>query len=209
MKNKVNYLLSIAALLMLTIVAAQAQTTATTAIAGSPYESDDYVAGEIHFGTTKRAAPIRYNIYQDVMEYKQNNQPLVVDPSEKIGKVKVGATTYVVEKFEFKGKTKFGFLALVDTGKVTLYSKKVVTYLDIRKGGALDGGDLPAHFTRVPDMYYYKIGDGEVQKLESIKSLIATLPEKKDELTAYAKKEKVSLRKEETLKQFLKYYNSL
>jgi hypothetical protein len=39
--------------------------------------------------------------------------------------------------------------------------------------------------------------------------MIASFPEKQKELTLFAKKEKISARKEKTLIQLVQYYNSL
>ena len=79
------------------------------------------LTGEIFFGTTGRSTvPLRYNVYQDLMEYQQNGKALVLDPSPKIKSVRLGESTYIVDKFEFDGKTKFGFFNLLDSGKVTL-----------------------------------------------------------------------------------------
>jgi len=216
MKNKFTVLIGVVS--MFTIVTGHAQVSPTVPVVsapanskidGTPYLDEKFADGEITLGDKIRKVPVRYNIFQDLMEYKQNGQPLVLDPTPAIGKVRFGDNTFVVQKFEFKGKTKFGFLTLLDSGKVMLFSKKGVIYLEGRKGGALDGTDLPARYSKIPDVFYYKIGDGDLHEIESIKSMIASFPEKQEELTLYAKKEKVSHKKEKTLVQFVQYYNSL
>ena len=143
------------------------------------------------------------------MEYQQNGKALVLDPSTKIKRVRLGESTYIVEKFEFDGKTKYGFLNLLDSGKVTLVAKKVVKYQEPIKGRALDGGDVPAKFSKSSDAYYYRIGNGELQEVENIKDMIASFPDKQEELKQFAKKEKISPKKEEELVKLVRYYNSL
>jgi hypothetical protein len=215
MKTKFTVLIGV--VLMFTTATGHAQVSPTVSVVaptdskieGTPYLDEKFVEGEITLGDKVRKVPVRYNVFQDLIEYKQNGQPLVLDPSPAIHKVHFGDNTFVVQKFESKGKTKNGFLALLDSGKVMLFSKKGVIFLAAKKGGALDGTDLPARYTRTPDVFYYKIGDGELHEIESIKSMIASFPEKQEELTLYAKKEKISPRKEKTLVQFVQYYNSL
>jgi len=65
-----------------------------------------------------------------------------------------------------------------------------------------------ARFTRTPDVFYYKIGDGELHEIESIKSMIASFPERQEELTSMQKRKRYRT-KRETLVQFVQYYNSL
>jgi hypothetical protein len=207
MMSKIKFLTGIVWMSASTIASAQGSATATAVIKGTPYLDEAYAQGEIFYANTSRTVPVRYNAFLDLMEYKQNGQPMVLDPNATVKKVHFGTTTFVVQKFEFKGKAKYGYLVLLDSGKVMLFSKKIITYRDGLKGRALDGTDLPPQYTRSPDVFYYKIGDGELQEVESIKSMIASFPDKRDELTQFAKKEKISPRKENELIQLVQYYN--
>jgi hypothetical protein len=102
-----------------------------------------------------------------------------------------------------------GYFALLDTGKIALYSKKGVKFVPARKGAAMDGSDQPAEFRRTPDTFYFKIGDGNLQEIRNMKSFVAALPDKQDEMTQYIKKEKISARNEQEIRQLIKYYNEL
>jgi hypothetical protein len=203
MMSKSISLMGIVWLFAYTVAYAQAT------VHGTPYMDDAFVQGEIYYGNTIHKVPVRYNIFQDLMEYKENGQTLLLDANTSIKKVHFGTNMFVVEKFEFKRKTKYGFLALLDSGKVMLFSKKVVNYLGAQKGRALDGGDEPARYTRSADVFYYKVGDGDVLEVGNVKSMIASFPGKQEELTLFAKKEKISARREEELIQLVQYYNSL
>jgi len=197
------------AVCLFAITAANAQTTASTVIKGSPYMDDTFTDGAIHYASKVHAAPVRYNIFQDVVEYQQAGKPLVLDANETIKKVNIGEITLIPMKYENNGKSKFAYFQLLDSGKVTLYSKKKIILLQPKKGGALDGSDQPAEYKRSGDTFYFKTSDGALQEIESIKSMIATLPDKQEELTVFAKKEKISPRKEKEIIQFVKYYNSI
>lgn len=182
---------------------------AAPTIAGSPYVDDSYVDGTIHFANRHQKVPVRYNAFQDLIEYQQNGQRLVLDANPAIRKVDMGQSVIVVQKFEYKGKPKVGYLTVIDSGKATLFAKQTVIYLDAKKGGNLDGSDQPAQYKRNPDIFYFRIGDGTVEEVGNLKSLIAAFPDKQDELTAYAKKEKISVKKQKELEQLFRYYNSL
>jgi hypothetical protein len=192
-------------------VASRTSSTGTTApeIKGSPFLDDNFVQGEVYVGSKRTAVPVRYNIFQDWIEYQQAGQTLVLEPSKTIQKVRIGDKTLVCEKLDFNGKSKYGYLTLVDTGKVTLLSKKVVKYIPVRKQGALDGSDEPAKYDRGPDVYFYRIGEGPLQEIDNLKSLIASFPDKQEEMKQYAKKEKISVKKEGELIQLMRYYSTL
>ncbi|HMG91977.1 MAG TPA: hypothetical protein VK589_18100 [Chryseolinea sp.] len=209
MMNKLKFILGMVTMLF-TISIASAQVTASNGeeIAGSPYMDDKYKEGMIYYGDKNYKAPIRYNAYQDLIEYQQNGKALTLDANQSIKKVIVGDEVFV--PLTPAGNTKKpGYFALLDSGKLNLYSKKRIVYMPFKKQGKLDGSDQPAEFKKSPDIFYFQLGDGQLQEVDNMKSLIASLPDKQDELTQYVKKEKISPKKEKDLLQFVKYYNSL
>ncbi len=203
MKTKIFFLIAI---FYSTLSMAQRPVPAN--IEGSPYLDDKYSNGVIDFGNSRQQVPVRYNVYQELMEYKLNGQLLLLDPSTSIKKVNLNSNTYVVDKVNQKD-SKYSYLTVLDSGKATLLSKQVVVALEAKKGGALDGTDLPARYKRMPDVYLIKIGNAAPVKIESIKAMIELFPDKQEELTQFAKKEKISPRKESELIKFVKYYNSI
>jgi hypothetical protein len=184
-------------------------TTADATIKGTPYLKEAYEEGLIVYANNTIKVPARYNVFKDLMEYQQSGRALVLDPNVSIKKVQLHNATFVVDKYVADGKTKLGYFALLDSGKVTLYAKKSVSYLAPQKGRALDGGDQPAEFKKIADTFYYKIGNNTLQEVKNVKTMIASFPDKQDELTTFVKKEKISPRNEEELIQLVKYYNSL
>jgi hypothetical protein len=202
---------------LLSVVAAMLPVTASFAqakvipdnVKGTPYLEETYTNAEIAFANNTRTVPVRYNVYRDLMEYQQNGQALVLDPTTTIKRVSLGTETFVVEKYDADGKVVPGYFALLDTGKIALYSKKGVKFVPARKGAAMDGSDQPAEFRRTPDTFYFKIGDGNLQEIRNMKSFVAALPDKQDEMTQYIKKEKISARNEQEIRQLIKYYNEL
>ena len=193
---------------MFTIAIASAQTSTAT-VNGSPYLDEKYVEGTIYYANKTLAAPIRYNAYQDLIEYKNGAQALVLDPSTTINKVCFGNSTFVPLQAEGNSKGKLGYFMLLDSGKAALYARKKIIYQAAKKGGALDGSDLPAQFKPSPDAFYIKLGDDELQQVGNMKSMIASFPDKQEELIQFAKKEKISPRKEKDIAAFIKYYNAM
>jgi hypothetical protein len=206
MMNKIRSVTGV--LLICTITLSHAQVADAT-IKGSPYLNETFEEGVIILANNNFKVPARYNVYKDEMEYKQNGRALILDPAASVKKIQLHDATFVVQKYMADGKSKLGYFTLLDSGKVMLYAKKAVSYLPAKKGAALDGSDRPAEYKKVPDTFYYKIGDNGLVEVKNIKSMIGDFPDKQEELAAFAKKEKISPRKEDEMVQFVKYYNSL
>jgi len=116
---------------------------------GTPYLNDTFANGEVYFDKNKRTVvQARYNMYDDLVEYQQNNQTLVLDPDERIKKVKIDEHTFIVDKYLYKGKIKHGYFTLLDSGKVTLLSKKVCTFKEQQAAKALESRATPAKYVR-------------------------------------------------------------
>ena len=179
-------------------------------VVGTPYLNEEFARGEIFFDKGMRnAVPIRYNIYKDWIEYQQNNQTYILDPDVRIKQVKFDESVFVVEPYPSKGKTRLGYFKVLDSGKVTLLAKQVVLYKEYQQAQALQSSSSPPKYTRAADQFYFKVGASKPKKVDNIKSMIASFPDKQDLLMDYAKKEKISARREEELRRLFAYYYSL
>ncbi|MBA4056281.1 MAG: hypothetical protein C0490_16320 [Marivirga sp.] len=131
-----------------------------------------------------------------------------MDPGPDIKKINLGDQVLVVEKYEVKGKSKSGYFALLDSGKVTLVAKKVITFREAQPPKALEVAGKPAKYSKSADEYLYKIGDGPLTGVGSIKKLIESFPDKQEELSQFVSQEKISKNEKELIK-LVRYYNSL
>lgn len=179
-------------------------------VIGSPYLNETFTQGEVVFDKgIRNAFPLRYNIYKDWIEYQKNNQTYILDPDFRIKEVTFDENTFVVEEYPGKGKSRLGYFKLLDSGKVTLLSKQLVLYKEYQQAQALQSSASPPKYTRTADQFYFKVESGELHKIDNIKSMVASFPDKQDLLMAYAKKEKISAKKEEDLRRLFAYYYSL
>jgi len=74
-------------------------------IKGSPYAEDTYADGVIYYGDKTLSAPMRYNAFQDLIEFKQNGKAVVLDPSNTVERVVMGKSVIVPLKYEANGKS--------------------------------------------------------------------------------------------------------
>jgi hypothetical protein len=179
-------------------------------VEGSPYLNDSFISGEVHFEKgPPSAVPVRYNIYRDYMEYEQQGKVYVLDPSSRIKKVTINELVFLVEKYENKGKGTFGYFTLLDSGKVSLFTKQVVIFHEQKEPKALESGVTPAKYARAANAFYFKTHNGIITKIDNLKKFVSGLPDKQNEVMQFAKAEKLSTRKEDELKKLIQFYNSL
>lgn len=194
----------------ITLTTAFAQAAATQEpIKGSPYVNEKYVDGTIYYADKSMTAPLRYNAFQDVMEYQQSGKALILDAKQNITRILVGAETYIPHAYETDGKQKNGFFAVLDSGEMMLLCRKSIVYQAPLKGRALDGSDLPAQYKPAPDAFYYKVGNSPLKELVNIKTMLADLPENQSVMADYVKKERISVKKEKDVVMVVEHYNKL
>src|SRR6185436_13188480 len=123
MKNKFNFLMG--AVWLFTITTSYAQlpslmtnTAVSAGIEGTPYLDEKFVPAVIYHDNTLHKVRARYNIFRDVVEYMEGTVNMSLEPGPKITKVIIGANTFVVQKYESKKQTKYGYFTLLDSGKV-------------------------------------------------------------------------------------------
>jgi len=178
-------------------------------IEGSPYFDDAYSKGSVHSsGVNFSDKEMRYNVFYDRMEYKERGTVYAIDPDLTIKKIVLDTLTFVVDNYEVKGKMVPSYFLRLDSGSVTLMTKIRIIFKDRQQGKPIEG-NIPATYQRQPDFHYFKLGDGPLMKVRSIKKLIDGLPDRKQEMEKFARSEKISANKPEELTKFIQYYNSL
>ena len=178
-------------------------------IEGTPYLTDTYLKSHVysHKGNFSDI-DMRYNIFYERMEFKEKDLLYAIDPDSKIKKIVLGTQTFVVDNYELKGKMAPAYFLRLDSGRVTLMTKMRIIFKDRQQGKPIEG-DIPAKYSRLPDINYIKLGNGPLIKVRSIKKLIDELPDRKQEMEKFAKNEKISANKAEELTKFIQYFNSL
>jgi hypothetical protein len=98
---------------------------------------------------------------------------------------------------------------LLDSGKVSLMMKHVVSYREPQPPKPIETQGTPARHSELPDIFYFKIGNGEIKEIENLKKMVEEFPDKQNELNEFIKKEKISVRKRDEMINLIRYYNSL
>ena len=180
-------------------------------IEGSPYLNDEFINGTI-FTTSNYQfvdVPLRYNIYNDQIEFKTpTNEIQALGTPEIVKTVEFGDYKMVYIPYSNARKIRHGFFTVEEKGNVSLYSRLEIIYRKAEEPAAYKEAK-PAKFIKKSDSFYIRVGLEQAKKVDSKKELLAAFPDHKDEIAAFIKKNKVKTNKPEKLKELVRYYNSI
>ncbi len=177
---------------------------------GSPYLNDEFAEGTVYVGSaTYPDVLLRYNMYEDRIEFKVYESLYGFSPTKNIDSVRLGDRKFVVRTFKTKAKEGVGFLIALDSGKMQLFLRKSVYLKPKEEPKAMQYNMIPPTFKPRADVFYVSLGDAELIEVESIKKVVAILPDRREEVAAFAKAEKLSAGSEADLIKLSRYYNSL
>lgn len=180
-------------------------------IKGSPYLNDEFVNGSIY--TVQKLQyndiPLRYNIYNDDLEFKTPEDVVqALSTPDIVEKAVFGKTHLVYSPYLLSGKNKKGFFVVLEEGKLSLYAKPGILFREATAAGAYKEPE-PPKFVKKSDEYYLRFGSKQAEIIGSKKDLIAAFPDNRDKVKSFMSKNKIKTNKPETLKELVKYYNSL
>ena len=181
-------------------------------IEGSPYLNDKFIEGAV-FTTSKTkyvGVPLRYNIYNDQIEFKSGeNQVQALAAPEVIEKVEFGDYTMVYIPFVITKKIRRGFFVEMEKGeKAALYARPRIVFEKATKPAAYQEAE-PAKFDRKSDEYYIRIGMEPAQLISRRKDLEEVFPNHKKEVKSFIKENRVRPNKPERIEKLVEFYNSL
>jgi hypothetical protein len=180
-------------------------------IDGSPYLNREFEKGSIY--TVQRQQyneiPLRYNIYNDNLEFKTpDNEIMALAAPEIVEKAVLGNNVLTFSPYLVANKTKTGFFLILEEGKASLFAKPAVAFQNATEPAAYKDAE-PARFVKKADEYYIRIGSEQAVIISSKKDLIAAFPDNRDKIESFISKNKIKTNKPEGLKEVVKYYNSI
>jgi len=180
-------------------------------IDGSPYLNDDFIEGAV-FTTSKTqyvGVPLRYNIYNDQIEFQLGENPVqALAAPETVEMVQFGDFMFEYIPYANAKKIKRGFFIVEEKGNATLYSKPQVVFENAKKPAAYQDAK-PAQFIKRPDEYYIRVGKEPAMLMAKKKDLEEIFPDRKDEISGFIRKNKVKPKNPELLKELVQFYNAL
>jgi len=159
--------------------------------------------------TQYKDVPLRYNLYNDDLEFKNPaGEILALAQPEIVEYAVFGDNLLVYSNYLSGTKPKKGFLVLIEDGKAKLLSKVSVLYQEPTQPGAYQEAG-PAKFVRRADESFIRVGEEMALTVSNKKSVLEAFPDNRDKIEDFISKNKIKLNKLEGLAEVVKFYNSL
>ncbi|MBN2236061.1 MAG: hypothetical protein JW729_00790 [Bacteroidales bacterium] len=180
-------------------------------IEGSPYLRNEFQNGYVLTSTNIKYqdVPLRYNIYNDEIEFQMDDNVLALDNPDNYQEVAIGGDIFI--NCPIKGGSNNAssyFIRLNNQKKLVLLKRFGIEFLPAKSPqGYVDA--KPATFKKMPVSYYVKFEGKPAEEIGNLKSLLSLFGDKSTEMETYIKKEKLKLRNEEDLLKIISKYNLL
>ena len=178
--------------------------------AGSPYENDQFVWGDIFYRDQPpiHKVPIRYNIFEDRIEYFHNDRIMELLAYPLVDRVLIGNKVLVYLSSMAGSQGESGFFQLLEEGKVSVLAKWRVKFF-AAEGPKPMKDAKPPRFERRKNDYFVELADGSLVEVKSLKMLIRQLEGDPKVLSRYAKAQNLSVNKQEDLVELIRFVNGL
>jgi hypothetical protein len=167
---------------------------------GSPFLDPTYTEGAFKIKNTKYITPMRFNVYLDAFEVEQETYSMFIN-----GHI-VDTVYYNSSKFAYKKENnKLKAYEILSTApQAELLKKYKVSYSEGQIGIKGKRNSYPRYKSEKPEYYFAKTNEEKIQ-IKGIKNLASLFPEKKDDIKAFIKANKLKKKKERDLITLFNY----
>ncbi|NML69402.1 hypothetical protein HHL23_06290 [Chryseobacterium sp. RP-3-3] len=184
-------------------------TTKEYVIDGSPYTTGDKFNKVIIKGFSKDVQDLRYNAYEDEMEFKKGEELFYANKADNV-KIQFPELnkTYESLTYTYDGKTKSGYLVLLlDNPKFSLYKREKMELLKGEKSPNAYSKDANDYYAKEKDIYLIS-RDKKFSKFPKNTSEAAELFSiDKKELESFVKSNKINLNREPDMTKLVEFIN--
>jgi hypothetical protein len=183
-------------------------------ITGEPYIFENFEKGILILLTgDSLKTDIRYDIYADEIQLRDQNTLFALIHPERVKKILVENTTFIYSSYvnspEAEPSSDDSSYFLVNTdGKCVLLVKKNMRIQDAEPPKLYQDAK-PAKFIPTKDTYYIKLGDKNAIYVKNENALISVFEDKKAELQGFIKQNKLKTNNISDLEKIVTYYNGL
>ena len=172
-------------------------------VVGSPYLNEDFTRGMVYVGDEKPyAALMRYNAYQDEIQINGSSGITGLFKRDYIRAV-INGEKFIIAEYQRKSGTAQGYFVELNEGKTRLLKKYSKDYME----GETAVSSYP-RFEEEVDYYLLTEGKPAVEIRLRKKDVLETMKANAS-MEEYVKKNKLRLKDEAEIIQFLNHFNSI
>ncbi len=191
----------------------------SSSIKGTPYIKEAFSPGKISIDEESKVFNIRYDAYNDIMEFKNAKNETVVLKENVVNITVIYADgSKIYHSYEYQNleddndsNKKIGYFLVEDeTGKKPLLIKEKIVFMDVKFATSGYDKEKPAEYKRTKDEFYTLNDEGVAINLPRKKKDLAKIfPKHSKEITAFIKSNKIKTNKKEDLVKLINYINLL
>lgn len=176
---------------------------------GSPYLDTAFVAGEILMrnGSVFNAIPLRYNIYNDVIEFRKDGIAIELGRDFGYKSFNMDGRKFLLAMYSYGSYEAPGHLEILCEGNYTLLKRYRIDFQQTAPAGAYKESE-PASFISLKPDYFVKVLDNNAINFNNEKGLMNVCMCNKDELKAFIKANRINFKKEESLIRLFEFLNN-
>lgn len=179
---------------------------------GTPYLKKEFSIGTINNLTTDKSHKllIRFNIFKDRMEIQKDKNSIFQLSKQPTLNIELDNKKFFLKEYEWESKTRISYLEiLLKKDKIELFKKRSVILKSAVKAKSSYEKDKPAKFISFNHLLY----KSKNQKITSLpkkkKEFFNIFQQQSEKVYLFAKKNKLSFKKESDLIKIFEYFNSL
>lgn len=179
-------------------------------IQGSPYLSKDFTEGMVTTskGTSYNGVPLRYNCYNDLLEYSKDGKAFEIVPKEQVRRAEFGGKVFCYLEYENGKLLDKSYFHVLTEGKAILCVKYSISFFEKEEVRAFSESK-PARFDDFKETYWISVDKAPAQAVLNKSKLLEMFPGKKKEVDSYISSQKLSIKNVADLKKIAIYYNTL
>ena len=183
-----------------------------TETTGTPYLYDSFHDGSIVLanGQTTNVIPIRYNAYEQTLEFRDGESAFVMDPNtiEEFEIYEDNSIHTFKKGYDSRRLSEDEFVRMIIDDEVKFMAKHTVSF----QQGVATYGSATQQDEYLSDVtYYLKVGDGDVNRLRRLneRRVMRNIDHYEDEIEDFADHNNIDFSDPNDLEKLLLHYNSL
>jgi len=173
-------------------------------VAGSPYLNKQFQPSYISKinGAEIRDMALRYNIYNDQMEFEKDGKVLSIALPNEVVRINMSGKVFIYKPYITARNVSASYFQVLYEGDYQLLKREQVK---LRSPSEKTYSDDSLRFERTPPQFYLRYGNGMAHFVYSQKTLIKVLQPISQNVINYIKSNKISTKDEKQLIELMEY----
>jgi len=182
-------------------------------VVGTPFLEDEFLFGVLilHDGTQIDGQKYRYNVHADEMQFILRDDTVAIYQPLKVQSVTLGKQKFIYDLRKVgEDQLEAGYFEVLVEGQASLLLRRLARMeVDEYVPNYMGGGGSKNLFYKHAEFHYIKVGDKAVEKIKNRRVLLKVMGDRKSDISAFMKRNNLSVRQQDDIVEIVDYYNKL